>query len=80
MTRLASEGIGLTHGEDALIADQPIDFARSIVDAYQDRDLWRGLSVAGRRQIRAQFSAEVARAALTTLCDELGVETGQASR
>ena len=80
MTPIAAEGIGLTHGTDALIAEEPADFARSVIDAYRDRELWQRLSAAGRQRIRERFSPEVARAALAALLDELGVEHREAAR
>ncbi len=80
MTAIAAEGIGLTHGTDALIAEEPGDFARCVIDAYRDRELWQRLSTAGRQRIHERFSPEVARAALGALLDELGVEHKEAAR
>jgi SAM-dependent methyltransferase/glycosyltransferase involved in cell wall biosynthesis len=80
MTRVAAEGIDLSHGRDALITDDPMDFARCVVDLYRDRELWERVSVSGRQRIRERFSPDVACVALRTLFDELGLEQEAAAR
>jgi hypothetical protein len=70
----------LSHGRDALITDDPMDFARCVVDLYRDRELWERVSVSGRQRIRERFSPDVACVALRTLFDELGLEQEAAAR
>jgi glycosyltransferase involved in cell wall biosynthesis len=80
VTSVAAEGMGLTHGVDALIADDPGEFARSVVDLHRDRELWERLSSGGRRKIEERFSAGAAREALVELLDRLGLrEAGAAA-
>jgi len=43
-TSLAVEGMELTDREDVLIADEPEDFARAIIELYESEDLWNRLS------------------------------------
>src|SRR5207302_7150462 len=42
-TSLAVEGIALTDREDILIADEPEDFARAIIELYESEELWNRL-------------------------------------
>jgi GT2 family glycosyltransferase/glycosyltransferase involved in cell wall biosynthesis len=57
-TPAAAEGLNLQHGKECLIADASEDFAREIVRAYCDEDLWRRLSEAGARLVKSQLSRE----------------------
>jgi len=70
-TTVAAEGMGLKHGEHLLIADAPADFARNVVDLYQDGDLWGRLSMNGKALIEQKFSpsavSEVLKSMLTNL-------------
>jgi glycosyltransferase involved in cell wall biosynthesis len=55
-TSIGAEGFGLTSGEDALIADDPIEFARAVLRAYSNKSLWQRLSENGRARIAADFT------------------------
>ncbi|MBS0423781.1 MAG: glycosyltransferase [Proteobacteria bacterium] len=55
-TTVAAEGMNLAHGKDILIADAPEDFARQIVRAYDDEQLWASLSNSGKVNIEEHFS------------------------
>ncbi len=57
---VAAEGMGLVHGLDVLIADDPEDFTNLIVLAYDDEQLWLKLSDAGLANIDRCFSFELA--------------------
>ena len=61
------EGMHLTDGEDVLIADDPAAFADAICRLYRDEVLWTRLAAGGLVNIRAHFSREVARSAITRL-------------
>ena len=61
------EGMHLTPGEEALVADDPDSFADAVVRAYTDETLWTMLSRAGRENVRLHFSRDVARSAVTRL-------------
>ncbi|MDR2016305.1 MAG: glycosyltransferase [Burkholderiales bacterium] len=60
VTPMAAEGMHLTDGHDALIADDARAFAEAIARVYRDETLWRQLSSAGRANIESHFSREVA--------------------
>lgn len=61
MTGVAAEGMALVDGEEALIADDPSEFAASVVRLYSDEELWYRLSEAGLENTRANFSIDAAR-------------------
>ena len=44
LTSIAAEGMGLTDGSEVLVADDPREFARSVVRLYGDQTLWEKLS------------------------------------
>jgi GT2 family glycosyltransferase len=60
VTSMAAEGMHLTDGRDALIADDARAFAEAVARAYQDEALWRQLSSEGRANVEAHFSSDVA--------------------
>ncbi len=43
-TPIGSEGMGLTHGLDVMIADNVESFAKCVLDLYDDPDLWSSIS------------------------------------
>lgn len=57
-TSIGAQGMGLTHGEDVLIADTPVDFARAVVDLLKDEILYRKISSNGRVFIKNKYSPE----------------------
>lgn len=55
-TRIGAEGIGLTDEVDALIADDPLVFAQSVIRLYTDDALWHRMSAAGQALIERRYS------------------------
>ena len=55
-TGIGAEGMGLRHGVEALIADDPDEFAAAVVRLYQDQALWAELSAAGLALMRDRYS------------------------
>jgi glycosyltransferase involved in cell wall biosynthesis len=55
-SRIGAEGLGLSDGVDAFIADQPGEFASKVISLYTNPDLWAELSCRGQELIRARFS------------------------
>jgi GT2 family glycosyltransferase/voltage-gated potassium channel Kch len=55
-TTIGAEGMGLTDGVDARIADDPDAFASAVVELYGDATQWRSLADAGRRRVEADLS------------------------
>ena len=60
-TSIGAEGIGLTEGEDALIADDPQEFAKKVILLYQDEDLWNKISQNSVKQVEKNYSFELAK-------------------
>jgi len=73
-TSLAVEGMDLTDREDILLADEPEDFARALIELYESEDLWNRLSENGIRETRASYSSDAAAKTLEFLFsdDRLG--------
>ena len=61
------EAMFLSPEQDVLVADDPKAFAEAIARVYHDEMLWERLSAGGRENIRAHFSRDVARSAITRL-------------
>lgn len=50
-TTVGIEGLNLEHGEHVLVADNAIDFARSIEQLLEDKKTWQRLASQGRKHI-----------------------------
>lgn len=66
-TRIGAEGMGLTDGSEALIADDPHEFADAVIRLYQDEALWSRLSLAGLELMREHYSKAVVARRLSSL-------------
>ncbi|PYL00959.1 MAG: hypothetical protein DME32_09880 [Verrucomicrobia bacterium] len=66
-TSLAVEGMELADHEDILVADEPEDFARALIELYELEDLWNRLSENGIKKTKADYSIEAARKRLRHL-------------
>lgn len=51
-TAIGAEGIGLTSGSDALIAQTPEEIASAVLAVYSDERRWSDISIAGRHAAR----------------------------
>jgi GT2 family glycosyltransferase/glycosyltransferase involved in cell wall biosynthesis len=69
-TSLAAEGMGLADHEDILVADEPEDFARALIELYESEELWNRLSENGIRKTRASYSTDTASKTLEFLFGE----------
>lgn len=58
-TSVGAEGLGLRHGEQALIADAPAAFAEAIERLATDEALWRRLRTQGRVHMAATHGRKV---------------------
>jgi GT2 family glycosyltransferase/glycosyltransferase involved in cell wall biosynthesis len=66
-TSLAVEGTPLSDREEILVADEPEDFARALIELYESEELWKRLSENGVRKTRALYSTDAARKKLEFL-------------
>ena len=55
------EGTDLRDREDIMVANEPEDFARALVELYESEELWNRISENGIRKTRALYSVEAAR-------------------
>jgi len=60
-TNIGVEGMGLTEGENVLIADTPQEFARKVKGLYHDKILWSRISKNSIKYCKENFSYEVAK-------------------
>jgi GT2 family glycosyltransferase/glycosyltransferase involved in cell wall biosynthesis len=58
-TSVGAESTGLRHGVDAMIADDPDDFAAAVKDLYLGEELWRQLADNGQEYVARNFTPEV---------------------
>jgi GT2 family glycosyltransferase/glycosyltransferase involved in cell wall biosynthesis len=59
-TSLAADGTELRDREEILVADEPEDFARALIELYESEELWNRLSENGIRKTRALYSTDAA--------------------
>jgi glycosyltransferase involved in cell wall biosynthesis len=67
-TPMAVEGMGLIHGRDCLVGEDPQSFADAVVELYSDRALWERLSAGGRDYVDEQLSIGAARRRVAGAC------------
>ena len=66
-TPTAVEGMGVTSGDEVLVAETAEAFAAAVLRAYNDPELWLRLSEGGLQNVEANFSFAAARGALERL-------------
>ena len=63
-TSIGAEGMGLEDGRQALIRDNPEEFANAVVSLYREEALWRSIAENGLAHIEKHFSYAAVRGAL----------------
>lgn len=66
-TTVGLEGIDACPGTDVMVADSPEDFARSVIDLLQDKELQQQLSTNGRRLVEEKYDWQVVLEKLDTI-------------
>jgi len=79
-TSLAVEGTGLHDREEILVADQPEDFARAVIELYESEQLWNRISENGLRKTRALYSTDAARTKLEFLLSDAHLKGSELSQ
>jgi glycosyltransferase involved in cell wall biosynthesis len=69
-TTVGAEGLALTPGREAVIADDPSDFAGEVVALLRDADRRRALGAAGRRLVESRYSWATVAGQFESLCEE----------
>jgi glycosyltransferase involved in cell wall biosynthesis len=72
-TQIAVEGMGLTNGREALVADSPAAFADAVFLLYTDESLWSSLSDMGLEFVERNFSLAAGRERLHGMLTRLKV-------
>ncbi len=72
-TTMAVEGTGLVDGRDILVADDPSSYARAIVSAYTEAELWVHLSDNGVAFAEENFSIGAVTATVRDMLRTLGL-------
>ena len=67
VTSIAAEGMYLVHEDNAMIADDPENFADAVVRLWTSRALWEQVSASGRRNLEDHFSVRAAARAIDDL-------------
>ncbi len=75
-TVVGAEGMGLTHGKDALIVDTPEEFAQATVELYADPELWSRLSAGGRERVE-EWSPAAVKAKMAAVFSEMSETRGR---
>lgn len=57
-TSIGAEGLDVVHGENILLADDPKDFARAVLEILRNPQLRDKLSVAGLKLVKERYGAE----------------------
>ncbi len=73
-TATAVEGMHVTHGRECLIADEPREFAKHIVELNRNAELWQHLSDAGAASVAKYFSFDAVR---VNFLEALGLPAAQ---
>jgi glycosyltransferase involved in cell wall biosynthesis len=79
-TSLAVDGTELRDREEILVADEPADFARALIELYESEELWRRLSENGLEKTRALYSTDAAREKLEFLFSDRHLKNLEPSR
>lgn len=72
-TRIAVEGMGMTHGVDVLVADSPEDLAQAVVRLHTDESLWLSVSDKGLEFVERNYALAAGRELLRAMLTQLGV-------
>jgi glycosyltransferase involved in cell wall biosynthesis len=79
-TSVAVEGTGLRDREEILVADQPKDFAKAVIELYQSEQLWNRISENGLTKTRALYSTDAAHEKLEFLFGDRHLKSLEPSR
>jgi GT2 family glycosyltransferase len=73
MTAVAAEGMGVFHGANGLVADDPAKFAQCVIDICQDDKLWGNLSLESQRHVDSQLGLKVFEKSLDAMLKKIGI-------
>lgn len=70
-TTIAAEGMGLIHGKDIIIADDPEAFSDSLVSLYTNETTWNTVSKNGLEFVKKHYSYDAGKQKIATLLKQL---------
>lgn len=73
MTAVAAEGMGVVHGANGLVADDPVEFAQCVINICQDDVLWGNLSLEGQRHVDSQLGLKVFEKSIDAMFERFGL-------
>ncbi|MFL6554177.1 MAG: glycosyltransferase [Chthoniobacterales bacterium] len=79
-TSIAVEGMNLNDHEHVLVADEPQDFARALIELYESEELWKRLSQNGISKTQELYSTDAAREKLEFLFSDRHLKSLQPSQ
>lgn len=79
-TSIAVEGMNLADHEHVLVADEPQDFARALIELYESEELWKRLSQNGISKTQELYSTDAAREKLEFLFSDRHLKSLKPSR
>jgi len=68
-TSIGAEGMGLVHGQTALIADTPREFADAVLALYDDERAWERIAADARQFLRDHYSVEAVETRLAEMLE-----------
>lgn len=74
-TDIGAEGMGLTHGENVLVANAPRAFADAVVAAYSDGETWARLSRNSLDFVAREYSRAGGRRTMAAILAKAGLST-----
>ena len=74
-TSIGAEGMELNHGENALIADEPEEFAKCVITLYSDKELWDRISKNSIRHVEKNYSINVVKEQIRKILEEFYEDT-----
>ncbi|MCK9230785.1 MAG: glycosyltransferase [Syntrophales bacterium] len=79
-TTIGAEGMDLMKGDGVIVADEPSDFADTVVRLYQDAELWNSCSRGGLDFVRRNYSLEAGINTVEALLKDIGVDSSKIVR
>ena len=70
-TSFGNEGVGARPGSDLLVADDPADFASSVIRVLKEKGLAEALSSNGRAFVKRNYSQEAVMEKIETAYEEI---------
>ena len=79
-TTVGAEGLALVPGREAIVADDPDEFARAVVSLLRDPRRREALGLAGRRLVESRYTWTRVTGQFEALCAEVVARHGRSPR